>query len=135
MDILKRYFTKRYFLFFCFLFLLWYPGSFFLYIGYSVTRMEFIHVAMNLYFPLLMFIFSFLYFRKSINDWNDRLCVAFGWIALSFIFSALLVNVIYGFDWTSVMNLPQIEASWSPFLAVLLAGMILKWIEKKKRLK
>lgn len=133
MEFLKRYFTKRYFLYFLLLFLLWYPGSFFLYIGYIVMKNGFIYVALNAYYPLLIFLFSYLYFRKSPNDWNDRFIVAFGWIALTFLFSALLVKAVYGFEWTMIVNIPQIEANWSSFLAVLLAGVLVKYLKSRPK--
>ncbi|OGL97578.1 hypothetical protein A2318_00815 [Candidatus Uhrbacteria bacterium RIFOXYB2_FULL_45_11] len=124
METLKRYFSKRYFLYFLFLFLTLYPGSFLLYVGYTVTKSGVLHVAMYAYFPILIFFFSFFYLRKSINDWNDRFIVAFGWIALTLIFSALLVPYVYGFDWTSIINFSQMRANWSTLLAVFLAGIL-----------
>lgn len=133
MEFLKRYFTKRYALFFLFLFLVWYPGSFLLYVAYTVTKSGVLYVALNAYFPILIFLFSFLYFKKSLNDWNDRFFVAFGWIVLTFFFAALLVKSVYGFDWTTIINLPQIEANWSSFLAVLLSGIFVKVLQKKNK--
>lgn len=132
MELLKRYFTKRYFLFFLLLFVVWYPGSFLLYVAYNVTQNGVLFVALNVYYPLLMFLCSFLYFRKSINDWNDRFAVAFGWIVLTFLIAALLVRSVYGFDWTSIVNIPQIQTNWIPFLAVLLAGILVNvWKSRK----
>ncbi|OGL63837.1 hypothetical protein A3C09_02145 [Candidatus Uhrbacteria bacterium RIFCSPHIGHO2_02_FULL_47_44] len=133
MDLLKRYFTKRYFLFFLLLFLVWYPGSFLFYVAYGVTQSGVLYVALNAYFPLLIFLCSFLYFRKSINDWNDRFAVAFGWIILTFLISALLVKPMYGFDWTSIINISQIQANWSPFLAVLLSGMLVSALNARRK--
>jgi hypothetical protein len=132
MDFFKPYLTKRYFLLFFFFFLLWYPGSFLLYTAYMATASDFFGVALNNYFLVLIFIFSFFYFKKSLNDWNDRLIVAFGWIALTFILAALLVKPIYGLDWTTIVNIPQITTNWGSFLIVLVAGMLVKQIQKKK---
>ncbi|MCX6714927.1 MAG: hypothetical protein NTX72_03865 [Candidatus Uhrbacteria bacterium] len=131
MEILKHYFTKRYVLFFLLLFLVWYPGSFLLYVAYTVTTSGVLYVALNAYYPILIFLFSYLYFRKSPNDWNDRFLVAFGWILLTFLIAAILVKFVYGFDWTSIINLPQIEANWSSFLAVLLSGVVVKIVQTK----
>lgn len=132
MDILKRYFTKRYFLYFFLSFLVWYPVSFLFFIGYMATENGVLNVALTVYYPLLIFLFSFFYFRKSLNDWNDRFCVAIGWIVLTFFFSALLVKPVYGLEWTSIVNLPQIQANWSPFLLVLIAGILVQMIGKRK---
>lgn len=129
---MNRYFSKRYFLFFLLFFLIWYPGSFLIVIGYASTQNGILNVASNVYFPLSIFIFSFLYFRKSPNDWNDRLFVAFGWILLSILFAALLVKPMYGVDWTSIVNIPQLATNWSPFLLVLVAGILSAMIGNKK---
>lgn len=126
MESLKRYFSKRYFLYFLLLFVLWYPGSFLLYVAYAVTKNGVLNVALQIFFPFLIFLCSFLYFRKSANDWNDRFLVAFGWIILTFFFSALLVPYVYGFDWTSIINIPQISANWSSLLAVFFSGILVQ---------
>lgn len=86
--------------------------------------------AMNIYFPLLVFLFSFFYFKKSINDWEDRFLVAFGWIFLLTLVSAILVKPVYGFEWTSIINTVQIVSNWGSFLVVLVAGMIVKGMKK-----
>lgn len=126
MDTLKPYFTKRYFLFFLLLFVVWYPGSFLLYVAYNVTQNGVLFVALNVYYPLLMLLISYLYFRKSTNDWNDRFTVAFGWILLTFLFSALLVKPVYGMDWTAIINISQIQVNWSPFLSAIISGMFVR---------
>lgn len=113
-------------MYFLLLFVLWYPGSFLLYVAYAVTKNGVLNVALQIFFPFLIFLCSFLYFRKSANDWNDRFLVAFGWIILTFFFSALLVPYVYGFDWTSIINIPQISANWSSLLAVFFSGILVQ---------
>lgn len=133
MESVKHYFSKRYVLYFLLLYGLWYPGSFLIYVAYNVTNNSAFYVAMNVYFPLLIFLCSFLYFRKSLNDWNDRFFVAFGWIALTLAISALLVPYVYGFDWTSIMNIPQIRANWSSLLAVFFSGILVQVLKKSSK--
>ena len=115
------------------LFVVWYPGSFLLYIAYNVTKNGVMYVALNAFYPLVIFVIAFLYFRKSINDWNDRFAVAFGWTVLMFLIAALLVEPVYGFSWTSILNISQIESNWSPFLAALLAGILVRISKNPKK--
>ncbi len=123
MDFLKRTFTKRYLFFFLLFFLVWYPTSFLLYIAFLVLENGFLFVALNAHFPLLISLFSFLYFRKSANDWNDRFFVAFGWVLLSLALAVILVKPIYGLDWTSILNTAQIQTNWIPVACILLVGV------------
>lgn len=133
MDFLKTYLTKRYFLYFLLMFVLWYPGSFFMYAGYEATRTSVFFVALNVYYPLLMFLFSYVYFLKSPNDWNDRFFVGFGWIAISFLLAALLVRPVYGLPWDTVLNVQQIMMNWPALLAVIVSGLFAKTFPLKNR--
>ena len=129
MEFLKRYFTKRYFLFFAIYYVLLYVGTFFLVNLYAVSPQMVFYVGLVLFVVLLTLLMSFLYFRKSINDWNDRFVVVFGWIILAMTISAFLIKPIYGQDWTTVVNWSAISSSWLTVL-VLLSGSFLAKIRR-----
>lgn len=133
MNSLKEYFTKRFIGYFCLLFLLWYLGSFLLFISYSVTQMGTIRVALVTFLPFMVFLFSFFYFLKSKNDWNDRFAVAVGWLMMLYLLAALLVKPIYGYEWDSILNTDQLLNAWSPFLSVLISGLIAQKLKKEKK--
>ncbi len=124
METWKRYLTKRYFILFAIFFVLWYLGSLLLFTLYQTTPKMIFYVALNLYDPILLGIIAFLYFRKSINDWNDRFIVAFGWVALAIVLSAFLSKPIYGYDWTTIINLEVIKANWVGVFVILVAAFL-----------
>lgn len=124
MEILKQYFSKRYFLFFICYFVIWYSGMFLLFTLFEAKPIMIFYVALSLYYPLIVGGFAYAYFKKSINDWNERFIVAFGWIALSSIFSAILSRPVYGYDWTAVMNLDVIKTNWVGIFAIFIAAFL-----------
>lgn len=121
-----RLFSKRYFEFFGIFFILWYLGSFLIFSANTVLNQRVFFIALNLYYPLLLIIASYFYFRKSLNDWNDRLVVAFGWIILTLIFAAVLVKPFYGYSWTSIINMDTIQSNWIGMLSVLFGAFLAK---------
>ncbi|MEK7452175.1 MAG: hypothetical protein AAB664_02460 [Patescibacteria group bacterium] len=103
-------------------FILWYLGSLLIFTLYQINPKMMIFVAMNMYYPALLGIFAFFYFRKSVNDWNDRFFVAFGWIFFALICSAILVKPVYGYDWTNIINLEVIKSNWTGVFVIILAA-------------
>ena len=124
METWKRYLTKRYIISFLLFFVLWYPGSLLLVSLYQTTPKMIFYMALNLYYPVLLGLVAFFYFRKSINDWNDRFAVGFGWIALSFILSAILAKPVYGYDWMAIVNWDVIRANWVGVFVVFVAAFL-----------
>ncbi len=122
----STYFSKRYFIYFAVFFLVWYPGSFVMYTLYQVAPSMVLYLGINAYYPLLLLIFAWLYFRKSANDWNDRFAVAIGWIILSFLIAALLARPVYGYAWQTILNWNALKTNWISVLAVLIAALLHK---------
>lgn len=104
-----------------------------MFISYSVTQMGTIRVALVTFLPFMVFLFSFFYFLKSKNDWNDRFAVAVGWLMMLYLLAALLVKPIYGYEWDSILNTDQLLNAWSPFLSVLISGLIAQKLKKEKK--
>ncbi|MBT5808335.1 hypothetical protein HOI18_03625 [Candidatus Uhrbacteria bacterium] len=120
---MRTIFTKRWFLFFLLLFAVWYPVSVILFTGYQLTLSPFFFIATNAFTPLWFVFVAYRFFKKSRNDWTSRLVTAVGWIALMFFFAALLVKPVYGYDWTSIINIDVIMANWINVVAVVVAGV------------
>lgn len=124
MEIWKRYLSKRYFLMFVLFFVIWYPGALLIFSLYQIMPKMVFYVALNMYYPIVLGLVAFFYFRKSINDWNDRFIVAFGWATLALLITAMLSQPIYGYDWTTVINLEVIKANWLGIFIILSAAFL-----------
>jgi len=131
MNQFKHFFSKRYFAYFGVLFIIWYPISIILYSAYNATHDQVIYLGLNMFYPMIAFIFSFLYFRKGTIDWNERFFVAIGWVAMTEILATLLVEPMYGLHWTTMMNWQAIVSLWIPIVAILSAGLLQKIIANK----
>ena len=130
-NTLKPYLSKRYFAYFSLLFLLVYFGTLLLVGAHNVTQDAVLGMALQVYFPLLSFVFAFLYFRKSANDWNDRFIVVVGWTLMTIVLSALLVKPMYGYDWSTILNWQSISGMWISMVAMLGGGILQAWLGKK----
>jgi hypothetical protein len=106
-----------------FFFVVWYPGSLLIVTAYEVTGQPFLFIAGTVFTPLWALLCSYLYFRGARDDWTARTVTAFGWMILMFIFSALLVKPVYGYEWTSVVNLNVINANWINLVAIFVGGI------------
>lgn len=131
MNQLKQLFSKRYFAYFGVLFVIWYPASFILFSAYNATQDKVIFLGLNMFYPLVAFILSFLYFRKRKIDWDERFAVAIGWVAMTEILAILLVEPMYGLSWTTMINWNAIISLWIPVIAILSAGLLQKIISSK----
>lgn len=131
MNTLKSYLSKRYFAYFSLLFLLVYFGTLILVSAHNVTQDAVLGMALQMYFPLLAFVFAFFYFRKSTNDWNDRFIVVVGWMFMTIVLSTILVKPMYGYDWTTVLNWPSISGLWIPCVTMMGAGILQTWLKQK----
>ena len=114
--------TKRWLGFFALFFGVWYPVSLLIVSAYEVTGHPLLFIAGNVFTPLWTLFVSFLYFRKAPDDWPSRFITAFGWIALMFVFSAILVKPIYGYPWTSIINVDVLNANWINVIAIVIGG-------------
>ncbi len=126
MHNLSQYLSKRYFKLFLLFFVPWYYGSFILGAAYSAIDKQFLFVANNLFYPMILAGFGYLYFRKSKNDWDDRFAVIVGWIGMTIILSALLAQPMYGFSWTTILNSREIMTHWVGVVALLVAAFVAK---------
>jgi hypothetical protein len=116
--------SKSWWLYFLLYFVIWYPVSFILFTSYQATASFYVFVTMHLFPPLWLLIVAFLYFRKARNDWNARFITAFGWLLIMLILAVLLVEPVYGYPWTAIINTQALMADWVMVVAVLVAGMI-----------
>lgn len=119
----KTILTKRWFLFFLLLFIVWYPVAFLLITMYGILQYPIFLFAGNVFTPLWILLVSYLYFRKARDDWSARFVTAIGWMVLLFVFSAILVKPVYGYEWTSVFSWDVINANWVNFVAILVGGI------------
>lgn len=117
------FFTKRWFGFFALFFLVWYPVAFVIVTAYEVTANPFLFIAGNVFTPLWALLVSYLYFRHARDDWAARLVTAFGWTALMFVFSAVLVQPVFGVAWTSLFTWDIVNANWINVAAILVGGI------------
>lgn len=119
----KTIFTKRWFLFFLLLFIVWYPVTLLLVTMYSILQHPIFLFAGNVFTPLWILLVSYLYFRKARNDWFARFVTAIGWMLLFFLFSATLVQPVYGYPWTMIFTWDVINANWVNLAAILVGGV------------
>lgn len=115
--------TKRWFGFFLLLFVVWFPVAFLLITMYNLLQHPLFLFVGNVFTPLWVFLVSYLYFRKTRNDWFARFVTAIGWMILFFVFSAITVKPVYGYEWTSVFTWQVINANWINFVAILMGGI------------
>mgnify|MGYP001558264880 CR=1 FL=1 len=116
-------FTKRWFGYFILMFIVWYPVTLLVVTMYSVLQQPIFLLAQNLFTPLWILLVSYLYFRHARDDWAARFVTAAGWMALLFLFSAALVQPVYGYPWTSVLTWEVLNANWVNFVAILVGGI------------
>lgn len=119
----KTIFTKRWFLFFLLLFVVWYPVMMLIVTMYSLLQHPIFLFVGNVFTPLWILLVSYLYFRKARDDWSARFVTAFGWMGLFFLFSALLVQPVYGYSWTTIFTWNVINANWVNLVAILVGGI------------
>lgn len=119
----KTILTKRWFLYFLLLFVVWYPVTLLIVTMYSILLHPIFLFAGNVFTPLWILLVSYLYFRKARDDWSARFATAVGWMVLFFVFSAILVKPVYGYEWTSVFSWDVINANWVNFVAILVGGI------------
>ncbi|NQV90548.1 hypothetical protein HQ487_04050 [Candidatus Uhrbacteria bacterium] len=121
---LRTIVTKRWIGFFLLFFIIWYPSSLLLLTIYQITLIPILSIALNMLTPLLSLLIGYLYFRHARNDWTARLVTGFGWVILMFFFAGLLVKPVYGYDWTSIVNLGVINMNWINVVAIVIAGVV-----------
>lgn len=120
----KTILTKRWFGYFTLLFIVWYPVTFLLITMYGVFQQATFLLVGNIFTPLWILFVSYFYFRKTQDDWTARFVTAFGWMFLFFVLSAILVQPVYGYPWTSIITLDVINANWVNLVAILVGGIV-----------
>lgn len=121
--VVMNFLNRRWLVFFLILFVTWYPVSFFIVTIYQATENPILLFIGNIFTPLWILLISYLYFRRARNDWPARFVTAIGWMALLFLFSALLARPVYGYDWTSVVNWDVVNANWINVVAIIVGGI------------
>lgn len=119
----RSIFKKRWFLFFFLLFVVWYPVMLLIVTMYSILQHPIFLFVGNVFTPLWILLVSYLYFRKARDDWTARFVTAIGWMVLFFVFSAILVKPVYGYEWTSLFTWQIINANWVNLAAILVGGI------------
>ncbi|MBI4257063.1 hypothetical protein HY626_03345 [Candidatus Uhrbacteria bacterium] len=119
----RSFFSKRWLAYFTLLFVVWYPVTFLIVTMYSIIQHPIFLFAGNVFTPLWILLVSYLYFRKARDDWDARFVTAVGWMLLLFLFSAILVQPVYGYPWTSVFTWNVINANWVNLVAILVGGV------------
>ncbi len=124
MEEYKRYFEKKYFLNFLVYFVIWYLGIFLLFMAYQLTGIEVFQMVIFMFSPILLFLITYRYFKRSFNDWEDRFIVGTGWVLMSVILFAGLSELVYGIPWTEAISVDLLFSRWADVIAVLFAGFI-----------
>jgi hypothetical protein len=102
-----------------------YVASLFLYTLFQMTGNAFVYILLQASSPLLYLLFAWLYFRKAAeNNWPARFLVAGVWIALSLLGSAVLMQPVYGYDWTAAINLNVLQGQLINVAAILVGGWV-----------
>ena len=124
-------FLKRWIGFFLLFFCVGYPVSLVIYTAYQVTQYPFVLLGGVIFTPLWALLVSYLYFRFARNDWTARLATAVGWIALTIFLSAILVEPVYGYSWSTILNWGVVNANWVNVAAILVGGIAAHTSNKK----
>lgn len=115
--------TKRWFLFYTLLFIVWYPVMLLVVTMYSILEHPIFLFAANVFTPLWILLVSYLYFRNARDDWTARFVTAIGWMILLFISTAALVEPVYGYSWTTIFTWDVVNANWVNLVAILVGGI------------
>ena len=119
---MEGYFTKRWFGYFFLFFVPWYPSVVLVVTSYEIFGTGWLYFVANIMTPLWLLPISFFYFRKARSDWSARFVTAFGWMALLFLFAAILIEPVYGGSWTDVFTLESVNGQWINLIAILVGG-------------
>jgi len=104
-------------------FLVWYGGSFLFSIGYELTHQSFMTKLLPIYTIAITFLFAYLYFRRSINDWHDRFVTTALWTILVIVLSTLLIQFVYGNSWKAFLTFDVLMTHWTMVASMLAAGV------------
>jgi hypothetical protein len=115
--------STRWFLFFLLLFIVWYPVTLLLITMYGLLQHPIFLFVGNVFTPLWILLVSYVYFRKARNDWFARFVTAIGWMCLFFLFSAILIKPVYGYEWTTIFSWDVMNANWMNLAAILIGGI------------
>ncbi len=119
------FFYARFFIYWFAAFLILYASSFLLFGAFAVTRAPMLYFALQVHSPLILLVFSYLYFRHAARtDWSARIITAIVWIVLTILLSAVLIKPVYGFDWTAAINLRVLNSHWIDIAAIIIGGFL-----------
>lgn len=116
---------KRLVIYWVILFVILSGASLVLISTYIVIPHPVIFMAIQVHTPLIFLLFSWLHFRGlKENVWSARLSTSVIWIALTIIFSAVLVKPLYGLDWTFVISTYVLQGQLLNIGAILVGGFL-----------
>ncbi len=98
--------------------------GFFVSFGGRVTGLPVFSASAQLLLPVLTFVFGYFYFRKSKNDWSDRLFTMIGWTVGFIVLTTALAQPVYGLQWNQLLTLDTLSGYWIIAVCILVAGMI-----------
>ncbi len=120
---------KRVLGFWLLLFVPLYAVNFLLYAVYLAGRSPFAFAALQALTPLAYLGVGFLYYRHDgATGWGPRLAVIPVWLLLALAASAALVQAVYGYSWTSIVNFQVLQNQGANFAAMLAAA----WLVSRK---
>lgn len=105
-------------------FLVTFGVGFFLSFGIRLTNIPLFFASSQLLPPILTLLFSYLYFRKSKNDWSDRFITVLSWTVGFVILTTVLAQPVYGYPWSQMLTLDVLMGYWMIPAGILVAGII-----------
>ncbi len=125
---------KRYVGFLLAMFVTWFSVSLLLYTLYAATASPWVLIATQIQSPLVLLLFSWLYFRKvKRNDWTVRFVVAVTWLVLLWLLAAPAMYVVYGSPLTYVFSWVIFKAQGFNFTALLVGAYLAHQESTEKR--
>ena len=88
-----------------------------------MTGLSLFSASAQLLLPVITFVFAYLYFRKSKNDWSDRLYTLVSWTIAFVVLSTALAQPVYGYLWTEMLSVDVLIGYWIVPACILAAGV------------
>ena len=115
---------KRSLIYFVIYFIVSFVTGFLVSFGGQTTGLSVFYASAALLLPIFTFLFSYLYFRKSKNDWSDRLFTLVSWTIAFVILSTALAQPVYGYLWTQMVSVDVLMGYWIVPACILAAGVV-----------
>lgn len=108
-----------------FLFVMTYGLTLFLVSAFVAYPNALIMIALQVQTPLLYLFFAWRYFRRAAeNNWGVRFFIGGLWVTLTVIGNAILVQPVYGYDWTYAVTPYVLQGQLFNVAAVLVGAYV-----------